>query len=122
MSTSVPSCRARSARTRPRRGGELEAVGGQDAVVAREGAEDEVAVGGQGVQAGGGVVVGAGGGGEAGAQEPGQAVGGGRIGVEAAGGGRDPAAADVLGGLEGGVRPDREAVEAGVVGCLPYSD
>jgi hypothetical protein len=107
-------------------GGELEAVGGaegdQDAVVAGQGAEDEVAVRGQGVEAGGGVVVGAAGGGQVGAQEPGQALGGGRVGVEAAGGGRDLAAADVLGGLEGGVRPDREAIEAGVVGCLSYSD
>ena len=100
-------------------GGELEAVGGAErdehAVVAGQRAEDEVAVRGQGVEAGRGVVVGAGGGREAGAQEPGQAVGGGRVGVEAAGGGGDLVAADVLGGLEGGAWPDREAVEAGVV-------
>jgi hypothetical protein len=100
-------------------GGELEAVGGaegdQDAVVAGQGAEDEVAVRGQGVEAGRAVVVGAGGGGQAGAQEPGQALGGGRVGVEAAAGSGDLVAADVLGGLEDGVRPDREAVEAGVV-------
>jgi hypothetical protein len=65
-------------------GGELEAVGGaegdQDAVMAGEGAEDEVAVRGEGVKAGGGVVVGADGGGETGAEEPGQALGGGRVG------------------------------------------
>ena len=100
-------------------GGELEAVGGaegdQDAVVAGQRADDQVAVRGQGVEAGGAVVVGAGGRGQAGAQEPGQALGGGRVGVEAAGGGGDLVAADVLGGLEGGVRPHREAVEAGVV-------
>jgi hypothetical protein len=83
--------------------------------VAGEEAEDEVAVRGEGVQAGRGAGVGAGGGGEAGAQEPGQAVGGGRVGVEGAGGGRDLVAADVLGGLEIGAGPDREAVEAGVV-------
>jgi len=83
--------------------------------VAGQGAEDEVAVRGQGVEAGRAVVVGAGGGGQAGAQEPGQALGGGRVGVEGAAGGRDLVAADVLGGLQGGVRPDREAVEAGVV-------
>src|SRR4029453_7102393 len=109
-------------------GGELEAVGGaegdQDAVVAGQGAEDEVAGRGQGVEAGRGgggggggraAVGGAGGGGQAGAQDPGQALGGGRVGVEAAAGRGDLVAADVLGGLEGGVRPDREAVEAGVV-------
>ena len=90
--------------------------------MAGQGAEDEVAVRGQGVGAGRGVVVGAGGGGQAGTQEPGQAFGGRRVLVEAAGGRRDLAAADVLGGLEGGVRPDREAIEAGVVGCLSYSD
>jgi hypothetical protein len=45
------------------------------------------------------VVVGAGGGGQAGAQEPGQALGGGRVGVEAAAGGGDLVAADVLGAL-----------------------
>jgi hypothetical protein len=83
--------------------------------VAGQGAEDEVAVRGQGVEAGRAVVVGAGGGGQAGAQEPGQALGGGRVGVEAAAGSGDLVAADVLGGLEDGVRPDREAVEAGVV-------
>ena len=60
------------------------------------------------------MVVGAGGG-EPGAQEPGQASGGRRVGVEAPGGGRDLGAAHVLGGLEGGARPHREAVEAGVV-------
>src|SRR4029450_1001536 len=82
MSTSVPPCRARSARTRPSRG-RLEAVGGaqgdQDALVAGQGAEDEVAVQGQGVETGRGVVVDAGGG-QVGAQEPGQALGGGRVG------------------------------------------
>jgi hypothetical protein len=55
------------------------------------------------------------GGGQAGAEEPGQALGGGRVGVEAAGVGGDLVAADVLGGLEGRARPGREAVEAGVV-------
>lgn len=48
--------------------GELEPVGGaegdQDAVVAGQGAEGEVAVRGEGVEAGRGVVVGAGGGGQ----------------------------------------------------------
>ena len=48
--------------------------------MAGQGAEDEVAVRGQGVQAGDGVVVGAAGGGQVGAQEPGQALGGGRVG------------------------------------------
>src|SRR4029453_5892833 len=84
----------------------------------RAGSRDEVAVRGQGVETGGGVVVDAGGG-QVGAQEPGQASGGGRGGVEAAGGGGDLVAADVLGGLEGAVRPDREAVEAGVVHPAP---
>jgi hypothetical protein len=55
-------------------GGELEAVGGaegdQDAVVAGEGAEDEVAVRGEGVEAGGGVVVGADGGGRRARRNP----------------------------------------------------
>ena len=73
--------------------------------MAGQGAEDEVVVRGQGVQAGDGVVVGAAGGGQVGAQEPGQALGGGPGRVEAAGGGRDLA-----------------AIEAGVVGCLSYSD
>jgi hypothetical protein len=98
-------------------GGELEAVGGaegdQDVVAAGEGAEGEVAVGGEGVEAGRGVVVGAGGGRQAGAEEPGQAGAGRRVGVEAAAAGGDLGAADVLGGLEGCVRPDREPVEAG---------
>jgi len=55
------------------------------------------------------------GGRQAGPQEAGQAPGGGRVGVEAAGPGGDLAAADVLGGLERGARPHREAVEARVV-------
>ena len=84
------------------------AEGDQDAVVAGEATEDEVAVRGEGVEARGGVVVGAGGGGEVGAQEAGQTLGGGRVGGEAAGGGGDLVAADVLGGLDGAVRPGRK--------------
>ena len=59
--------------------------------------------------------MGAGGGRQAGLEEPGQAGGGGPVGVEPAGGGGDLATADVLGDLEGGTRPDREPVEARVV-------
>ena len=65
-------------------GGELEAVGGaegdQDPVVAGQSAEGEVAVRGQGVEAGRAVVVGGGGRGQADAEEPGQALAGGRVG------------------------------------------
>jgi hypothetical protein len=92
--------------------GELEAVrgaeGDQDPLVAGERAEHEVAVGGQGVQAGGGGQVRTGRGGQAGAQEAGQPSGRGRVGLEPAGPGGDLAAADVLGGLERGAGPHRE--------------
>ena len=49
--------------------------------MAGEGADGEVAVRGEGVEAGRAVVVGAGGGGEPGAQEPGKASGGRRVGA-----------------------------------------